>query len=113
MLEMIVHESYRRATPEERAKHVNGCGPSGWRIDLVPDHLLGLDIGEPCCCHDWMYYLGGGEQARLEADIALYQNIVGLVLQAGGSLMPLRMAAAATFYLAVREHGAEFFGKAV
>lgn len=112
MLELIAPESYKRATPEELAKHVNGCGPAGWRIDLVPDSLLGLEIGECCRIHDWLYYIGGGEQARLEADIILYQNLVGLILQAGGPLRPFRMAAAATFYIAVRERGAEFFGKA-
>jgi hypothetical protein len=108
-MDLIAPESYLLASPAERAAVVNGCGPAGWRFDLVPDSLAGLDVSEACKIHDWMYRLGGDEAARKEADVILYLNLARLVLMAGGSLTGIRMAGAAAFYLAVRKGGAAYF----
>jgi len=109
-MDLIAPESYRLASQADRAAVVNGCGPGGWRVDLIPDHLCGLCITEPCNIHDWMYGEGGDETKRLEDDITLLLNILITVLEHGGPLEPLRLAGAVIFYRSVRECGAAFFG---
>ena len=103
-------DAYRALLPEELAGIVNGCGAQGWRIDLVPDSLAGLDISADCSCHDFMYSLGGDEQARRFADVVLYNNLTHRILMAGGVFQAFRMAGAAIFYKAVRAGGGEYFG---
>jgi len=106
-------DAYRALLPEELALVVNGCGPAGWRVDLVPDSLLGLCITPECNVHDWMYLQGGDEAARKLADVTLYLNIAAKVLLEGGPLVPLKMVGAMVFYRAVRIAGAEHFGPGV
>ena len=108
---LALHPAYAAATPEQlAAANVNGCGPGGWRIDLVPDHLGKVDYSEACRQHDYLYFLGGTEEDRLFADTLLYVNIAASVLLNDGYLVPLQMAAAAIFYRAVRNGGAKYFG---
>ena len=106
----FVPDAYRALPPEDLAKIVNGCGPKGWRVDLVPDSLMGLCVTSECNLHDWMYSQGGSEAERQFADVVLYVTVAFKVLMEGGHLVPLRMAGAAIFYKAVRECGAEHFG---
>uniref|UniRef100_I2Q039 DUF1353 domain-containing protein n=1 Tax=Desulfovibrio sp. U5L TaxID=596152 RepID=I2Q039_9BACT len=106
-MNLIAPESYLVASQAERAAVVNGCGPGGWRVDLIPDHLCGLDISEACNIHDWQYHEGKDRQA---ADVTLYLNLCIVVLCHGGPLEPLRLGAALVMYRAVRECGARFFG---
>lgn len=104
-------DAYRALSDEALATIVNGCGPEGWRVDLVPDSLLGLCITPECNLHDWMYGKGGDETARKLADVTLYLNIAAKVLLEGGPLVPFRMAGAVVFYKAVRIGGKEHFGE--
>ena len=104
-------DDYAMASREEIEARTDGCGPSGWRIDMVPDHLGDVDITEPCLIHDWLYYIGGSEEDRKRADVMLYVNIAAAVLMAGGPMVPLRMAAAVMYYKAVRSCGSQFFGR--
>lgn len=103
-------DAYRALLPEELGKIANGCGPKGWRVDLVPDSLMGLCVTPECNLHDWMYSQGGDDAARKLADVTLYLNIAFKVLMEGGHLVHLRMAGAAIFYKAVRDGGADHFG---
>ena len=108
---VAIHPAYAAATPEQlAAANVNGCGPGGWRVDLIPDHLGDVDITDACNLHDYLYFLGGSEEDRLMADVLLYTNIAAKILLNDGYLVPLQMAAAAIFYRAVRNGGAAFFG---
>lgn len=56
----------------------NGCGPTGWRwlSRLIPDQLPGLPnwsvAGD---LHDWLYWRGGGEVERKQADLALLKGM--------------------------------------
>ena len=108
---LALHPAYAAATPEQlAAANVNGCGPGGWRFDLIPDHLGDVDISDFCREHDYLYFLGGTEADRLAADVLLYTKIAASVLLNDGYLVPLQMAAAAIFYRAVRNGGAAFWG---
>lgn len=77
-------ESYVRAIPEVRAALVNGCGPGGWKIDLVPDTIWGLDISEVCNIHDWMYVTGRRLEDKDEADRVMLNNMLRAINAAGG-----------------------------
>lgn len=106
---VAVHPAYAAADPSDILRVTNGCGPGGWRLDLVPDHLGDVDISEACRQHDYLYYIGGSEEDRLHADVLLYTNIAALILFNDGYLVPLQMAAAAIFYRAVRNGGDAFW----
>ena len=54
----------------------NGCGTSGWKGDLVPDNLAGIDISEPCRIHDYMYEQGGTERDKEHADLIFLHNMI-------------------------------------
>lgn len=103
-------DSYTAADRADIERVTNGCGPGGWRVDLIPDHLGDVDISEPCRIHDWEYSFGGSEEDRLKADVRLYVNVAGNVLLNDSYAVPLQMAAAVIFYRAVREAGAAFWG---
>jgi hypothetical protein len=105
-----VHPAYAAIPPEQVAAVANGCGPGDWKLDLVPDHLGGVDLTDACNQHDVLYHLGGAEEDRKLADVLLYANLAAAILMAGGPFVPLRMAAAVMYYRAVRSGGAEFFG---
>jgi hypothetical protein len=76
--------NYVVASPAVRALIANGCGPGGWKLDLVPDHIWFLDISEACNIHDWMYTFGNTLADKDEADRVLLNNCLRLVDAAGG-----------------------------
>ena len=108
-------ESYRKALPEVVAKVVNGCGPSGWKIDIVPDTIYWLPIGEECGIHDWEYEAGETEADKELADFHLLHNLLAHIDCAssqsitGKILKPLRCQRAFEYYMAVKEFGHHAF----
>lgn len=62
-------------TQEQLNKISNGCGPSGAKLDLVPDKLLGkVDLYNTCSIHDCTYNFGETEQDKQWGDIILLVN---------------------------------------
>ena len=108
-------ESYLRALPDVVAKIVNGCGPGGWKVDLVPDTILLLSVKEACNIHDWCYSEGSSEDYRLWADDLLHQNLRATIFHAADTswfariLMPHRLVRARGYYYAVRAFGSDPF----
>ena len=92
-----------------------GCGPQGWKIDLVPDNLLGLDIRDCCRIHDAMYSFGtdsigvaGNEDHRNMCDRVFLNNLVRTVRGAAGQwwwTRRLRLRLARRYYGAVQIFG--------
>lgn len=72
-------EGYVAASPEVRSQLTNGCGAGGWKLDLVPDSLLGLDILPACNIHDWMYSAGETLADKQEADRVFLNNMLRLI----------------------------------
>lgn len=104
-------ESYVAASPEVRAHVVNGCGPGGWKVDLVPDTIWGLDIAAVCDIHDWMYAAGTTLADKEEADRVFLNNILRLI-DLGSScwlLRRLRRRRARIYYEAVQHFGGPAF----
>ena len=102
---------YIEATTEVRRLAVNGCGPGGWKIDVIPDTLWGLDITEACNIHDWMYTAGSTIDDKDEADRVFLNNMIRIV-NAGTHcwpLLPLRRRAARIYYEFVSHFGGPAF----
>ncbi len=55
------------------------CGINQQRLDPIPDTILGLNIKEACCIHDWMYGLGNSESDRSKADKVFLWNLLYLI----------------------------------
>ena len=112
---LFAPESYIRALPEVIAKVVNGCGPGGWKVDLVPDTILLLSVKESCNIHDWCYSEGSSEDYRLWADDLLHQNLKATIYHAAERswfariLLPHRLVRAKEYYYAVRAFGSDPF----
>lgn len=104
-------ESYVAAPPQVRATVVNGCGPGGWKVDIIPDTIWGLDIRPACDIHDWMYTAGETIADKDEADRVFLNNCLRLIDAAGGLWLvrALRRRRARVYYEAVRHFGGPAF----
>lgn len=100
-------ELYLTLPAAERKKLVNGCGPGGWKIDLVPDTIWGLDISEACNIHDFMYLIGTDLAAKEEADRVFLNNTLRLIDSRDSMrwLKKLRRQRAREYYEAVHLFG--------
>lgn len=105
--------SYWQALPSVRAQLTNGCGPAGWKIDLVPDSILGVNISEACNIHDWMYTVGCTIANKDEADRVLLNNMLRLINSDTGILSGVlrgwRRRWAWRYYEAVHRYGGPAF----
>lgn len=103
--------SYVDAPPETRAQVINGCGPGGWKVDLVPDTIWGLDVSPACDIHDWMYATGETIEDKDEADRVFLNNVLRLIDAAGGCglMKRLRRRRARIYYKAVQHFGGPAF----
>ncbi len=77
--ELFAPENYSNANPELIDEIVNGCGAAGWKVDIVPDNILGIDVSEACNIHDWMYYFGTTIYDKYEADRVFRNNLIRLI----------------------------------
>jgi hypothetical protein len=93
----------------------NGCGPQGWKVDLVPDSVYGCYIGEACYIHDLQYDEGQTIKDKNEADRTLRNNIIRLIRArtttwaAKRFLLKFRLAAAQVYYEAVQHFAGPAF----
>lgn len=103
--------SYVSADAEVRARVVNGCGTEGWKGELVPETLWGLNVSAACDIHDWMYVAGETLADKEEADRVFLNNLLRLIDTAGGwwLLKKLRRQRARTYYEAVHLFGGPAF----
>jgi hypothetical protein len=101
-----------------RRKQTNGCGPGGWKFDLVPDTMYGLSVREACDIHDWMYLFGKTLEDKDRADRSFLNNVIRLIDARTTTnwfgrniLKPLRYRRAKTYYEAVSHFGGAAFWK--
>lgn len=107
---------FELATEARRRAVINGCGPGGWKIDLVPENLLGLSIVDSCNIHDWGYEIGATAEDKAVEDRTFRNNMLRQV-EAGTAknwlarktLLPLRRALAEKYYQAVSKFGGPAF----
>ena len=85
----------------------------------VPDTLWGLRIANgderypplPADWHDALYYLGGSEEDRLQADLAFRDAMIALVERGWSWLRPLRRKRAELYFIGVRVLGESHFSR--
>lgn len=100
-MELSAPDSYRQADRTARALVTNGCGPQSWKFDLIPDHLIGVDMREVCNIHDWDYAYHEG-RTRKQADKRMLRNMRARVIEHGGILTVPRLVMAQLAYWAIR-----------
>jgi endogenous inhibitor of DNA gyrase (YacG/DUF329 family) len=83
---------YRDLTEYQKAIICNGCGPKGGWVP-IPEFFCHAS----CDHHDFNYWLGGNERARLKADNQFYKE---MRKDAKWSLW--KVSVVLTYYLAVR-----------
>lgn len=104
-MDLLAPASYLAADVTERVLVCNGCGPGSWRLDMVPDSVMGLDISLACNIHDWMY---AWDWDRVQADVWFLANMVILACRGSKWLLPFRLVVICNYFLAVRFGGETF-----
>lgn len=110
-LTLYAPQAFINATPEQRASVSNGCGPSGWKLAFLSNYLFGLNIAPACDIHDWMYAFGETEDQRNEADRVFRNNMLRIIVYAGGGkfIRFLRCRKAKHYYKLVHDFGSVFY----
>ena len=108
---LFAPENYVLASLAVRAQVVNGCGPGGWKVDIIPDTIYGLNVSEACNIHDWMYTTGETLADKEEADRVFLNNILRLIDAADSIwlLRKLRRIRAREYFEAVSHFGGPAF----
>jgi hypothetical protein len=109
--QLYAPQSFIEASPEVRAAVANGCGAAGWKVDLVPDTLYGLDISDCCDIHDWQYREGETIEDKDSADRTLLNNLLRKInaVTTRRWLRWLRRKRALAYYQSVVEFGGPAF----
>ena len=113
--QLFAPESYNTASQAVRDQVCNGCGSSGWKGDLIPNRILGLDIKPACDRHDWMYACGQTMADKEEADDVFLNNMLRIIDAGDGwwsqfrTIRNLRRDAAKGYYEAVKIFGGPAF----
>lgn len=103
--------SFLTASEIELELICNGCGPSGWKVDIVPDHIFYLYIGSACNIHDWMYHHGRSDEDKKEADRVFLNNLIRLIERDKSKLRDKKkmIEKAKGYYFAVKYAGGPAF----
>ncbi|MBT0664757.1 hypothetical protein KI809_10640 [Geobacter pelophilus] len=115
MIKLYAPDSYVAASAAVRCQVVNGCGPGGWKVDLIPDTMWGLSVAPACDIHDWMYATGQTIADKDEADRTFLNNVLRLIDGADGwfnqlwLVKKLRRLRAREYYEAVHLFGGPAF----
>lgn len=72
---LLIPESLLKAHKSETEAVFNKCGPDGFLNKLVPNHLLGLDIGDSCNIHDWTFVNSKNQKDHQESDKIFLKNM--------------------------------------
>ena len=102
---------YEKLTASQKRLICNGCG-AAWRIDVVPDNILGLDITEACNIHDYSWFVAKPTWDDFHrANIMFLDNMLELI-STGTRWWWLKWARrnrAMTYFNAVEEFGRKIF----
>jgi len=112
-IKLFAPSSFWRSDPKVIEAVTNGCGPQGWKVDVIPDKILGLEITIACRIHDWMYGQGTCMEDKATADRVFLNNLLRII-DAKTKLRPLRLARkflALIYYEAVHLFGGPAFWK--
>ncbi len=103
-------DGYRELDDLERFKICNGCGSARAKIDLIPDHLLGLGINHACWPHDFRYAKGMTEDDKRKADLEFLCNMMEIINHESVWFLKFhRRRIALDYYSAVCDFGSSAF----
>jgi len=101
---------YWKMSEEDRKKASNGCGAAGWKVDVVPDTIWGLDISKACDIHDVAYHIGRTISDKNSGDFDFHYNLKELIRRnSNWFTRKLRNARAYWYYKVVAEFGESAF----
>ncbi len=108
---LVVPKDYYQAPQSQVDEVTNGCGPAGWKIDVVPDTIYGLNVNGACNPHDWMYEFGETRGDKEYADEIFLDNLNTIIDNKGGYswFVWLRKRRAKKYYYAVKLAGEDSF----
>jgi hypothetical protein len=106
----LLPEWWGEVTEDFLASNGNGCGAQGWRIDLVPDALMGIEYEVPCLIHDIEYAMGLDKDA---ADDRLALNMGIACLNQHPEKFHHFLPIINIYFASVHMAGHEHFGKRV
>lgn len=72
---LLAPQSYLDASEEEIQRVNNYCGPDGFFNELVPNHLLDLDIRKICSLHDWTFEQSKNLEDHKQSDALFLKNL--------------------------------------
>jgi len=114
-LGIIASDNYWNASEEVRKIVSAGCGPNGWKVDIVPDRILFLSVKDACKIHDWMYREGITDKDKKYADVVFYLNMKNIINKKPWFnpkfLRLTRLEIARNYYRAVKVFGKVAFYK--
>ena len=111
---LINEKDYTSLTKDQQDLICNGCGPSGWKNNLVPETIYGVNIKLACQIHDVMYFNGLTKSDKMFAD-EFFEKNMNIIFDSlpwykwHRYLNPLRRRRAHKYYLAVKWFGEKSF----
>lgn len=77
---------------QEFRRITNGCGASGWKVDIVPDTIYGLSIRYECNNHDIDWHFAETWQAAILANSLMKKAVYSRIKSASWFFRGLRYA---------------------
>lgn len=110
-LDLIVPDSFIRATDEEIKEKTGGCGPGKYGDYFVPDSVLFVSLKEACIVHDWEYAHAKSWEDKKNADINFLINMLNINYNRSKSKIMRRIRDQIIFkyFIAVYYYGDPFF----
>lgn len=75
---------------EEFKRITNGCGASGWKVDIIPDTIYGLSIRYECNDHDIDWHFAESWEEALAANLLMKKAVYYKIKSASFWLRGLR-----------------------
>ncbi len=110
---IYVPRQYKRMPSRMKQEICNGCGPAGWKYDLVPDTVWGCKITGVCNPHDFMYHYGTTLADKWFSDAVFMMNGCLVIIHTSTSKFKIaaRTMRMVKYYLAVALAGEDAFLK--
>uniref|UniRef100_A0A6M3IQ10 DUF1353 domain-containing protein n=1 Tax=viral metagenome TaxID=1070528 RepID=A0A6M3IQ10_9ZZZZ len=110
-VKLYIPDEYKDLSKDKLKLLTNGCGPAGWKYDLVPDKIYGLCIKRACDIHDICYFYGKTNEDKATADRIFFNNILRIIDQGHNwwLLKFLRRRRAKKYFYAVKWFGGPAF----
>ena len=112
-VKLYAPEEYWKLSAEALLEISNGCGGKGVGA-LVPDSFFNCSIKPACDIHDYMYFIGEGDQGKVDADDVFLNNLVRIVAEKYKQdkrrwLYKIRLKLCEKYYYAVKVMGGPFY----